>query len=508
MRVSHDFTVLSQVNRAARFVAWVSAWNAGSPSMASLIAAVARFFAKTTWKLFLMPNRSGKFDIVIVGAGPAGLAAACAAAESDATIAVVDETSWLGGQIWRGSKTQATNSQARKWIEQFRQTKAIVLDRTMVLASPQAGVLLAERDQKPLQIHFNKLILATGARELFLPFPGWTLPGVLGPGGLQSLAKNGWPVAGKRIVIAGSGPLLLAVAVGLKRLGATIVSISEQASQTSVTRFALSLFRYPAKIWQGIQLKLQLTGIPYRHGVWPVRAEGDQQIERAILTDGQNIWTEQCDFLACGFGLVPNVELPLALGCELKDGFVWADSNQATSVPNIYCAGEPTGIGGADCAIVEGQIAGYAATNHNTKAQALFSQRASWHRFRTALACTFALRPELKSLATDETLLCRCEDVTFGRVRQFNGWRDAKLQTRCGMGACQGRICGAACKVIFGWGMESVRPPVLPALVGSLVSQPAESAEKTEHNEETSTISDALSRSTDRQPALNPVTES
>jgi D-hydroxyproline dehydrogenase subunit alpha len=418
-----------------------------------------------------MSDRVLNYDLVIVGAGPAGLAAACAAAESDASIGVVDETPWLGGQIWRGLKTQSSNPQARKWIEQFRETNAIVLDRASVIASPRPGVLLAERDEKPLQIHYKKVILATGARELFLPFPGWTLPGVVGPGGLQSLAKNGWPVNEKRVVIVGSGPLLLAVAVGLKRLGATVVGIAEQATQASIRKFGLFLARHPTKLWQGIQLKLRLTGIPCRYGTWPVRAEGEQQITHVTLTDGQNKWTEECDYLACGFGLVPNVELPLALGCELKDSFVWVDSNQATSVPNVYCAGEPTGIGGADCALVEGQIAGYAATNNDTKAQRLDSQRASWHRFRTALAAAFALRPELKSLATDETLLCRCEDVTLGRVRQFSSWRDAKLQTRCGMGACQGRICGAASKFILGWGMESVRPPVLPALVGSLVSQ-------------------------------------
>jgi NADPH-dependent 2,4-dienoyl-CoA reductase/sulfur reductase-like enzyme len=410
------------------------------------------------------------YDLVIVGAGPAGLAAACAAAESSATLAVIDETPWLGGQIWRGPKTQTSNPQARNWIERFRQTHAKILDGATVIASPQPGVLLAERNQKPLQIQFKKLVLATGARELFLPFPGWTLPGVLGPGGLQSLAKNGWPVNEKRVVIAGSGPLLLAVAVGLKRLGATVVGIAEQASQSSIRKFGFFLVRHPSKLWQGIQLKLRLTGIPYRYNAWPVRAEGDQQINRVTLTDGQHTWTEDCDYLACGFGLVPNVELPLALGCEVKDGFVWVDSNQGSSVPNVYCAGEPTGIGGVDCALVEGQIAGYAATNNGSKAEALFSQRASWHRFRSALADAFALRPELKSLATDETLLCRCEDVTLGRIRQFSSWRDAKLQTRCGMGACQGRICGAASKFILDWGMESVRPPVLPALVGSLVS--------------------------------------
>ena len=418
-----------------------------------------------------MSNRISQYDIIVVGAGPAGLAAACAAAESSSSVAVIDETPWVGGQIWRGLKTQTSNPQARQWIERFRQSNAVLLDRTTVIASPKPGMLLAERDQKPLQIHFKKLILATGARELFLPFPGWTLPGIMGPGGLQSLAKNGWPVSGKRVVIAGSGPLLLAVAVGLKRLGASIVSIAEQAPQASINKFALHLSRYPLKLWQGIQLKVQLTGIPFRYGTWPVRAEGDHQIQRVILTDGQHTWSESCDYLACGFGLLPNIELPLAIGCELKAGFVWVDSNQSTSVPNVFCAGEPTGIAGADCALVEGQIAGYAATNNFSKAQGLFAQRTSWHRFRAALATAFALRPELKSIATDETLLCRCEDVTLGRIRQFSSWRDAKLQTRCGMGACQGRICGAASKFVLGWGMESVRPPVLPALVGSLVSQ-------------------------------------
>src|SRR5205085_5908624 len=143
------------------------------------------------------------------------------------------------------------------------------------------------------------------------------------------------------------------------------------------------------------------------------------RVERVKFTNGEASWSEECDYLACGFGMAPNVELPLTLGCELKDDFVWVDNWQATSVPNVYCAGEPTGIGGADCALVEGQIAGYALASNRARAEALFPRRASWHRFRSALATAFALRPELNSLAAEDTILCRCEDVRLGQVRQF-----------------------------------------------------------------------------------------
>jgi NADPH-dependent 2,4-dienoyl-CoA reductase/sulfur reductase-like enzyme len=448
------------------------------------IAAVARPYANKAWRLPRMTERSFEFQVVVVGAGPAGLAAACAAAESGARAAVVDDTPWLGGQIWRGQLPGATACmpassrspipQARQWFERFRRSGAALLDQTSVIALPKPGLLLAEHHDGPRQIRWQRLVLATGARELFLPFPGWTLPGVMGPGGMQALVKNGWPTAGQRVLVAGSGPLLLAVADGLKKHGAKVISIAEQAPWSRIMNFSTRLARHPAKLWQAAQLKLRLTGVAYRCGVWPLRAEGDEQVRSVTLTDGRRTRTETCDLLACGFGLAPNVELPLALGCELnEEGCVRVDADQATSVAGVYCAGEPTGIGGADCALIEGQIAGYAAASNRAGADALFAQRASWHRFRSALAAAFALRSELKSLAADETIVCRCEDVTLGRVRQFNGWRDAKLQTRCGMGACQGRICGAATKFILGWGMGSVRPPVLPARVQSLISKPA-----------------------------------
>jgi NADPH-dependent 2,4-dienoyl-CoA reductase/sulfur reductase-like enzyme len=414
-----------------------------------------------------MSETNMEFEIVVVGAGPAGLAAASAAGESGRRTALVDDTPWLGGQIWRGQKGRPR--QALEWIERFKKSGATILDRTSVIAVPQAGLLLAEHPDGPREIRSQKLILATGARELFLPFPGWTLPGIMGPGGLQALVKNGWPIEGSRVVVAGSGPLLLAVAAGLRHYGAHIICMAEQAPFSRVMGFGWNLLAHPSKILQGAQLKARLLGVPYRCGVWPVRADGTGQIRSVTLTNGETTWTEECDYLACGFGLVPNVELPLGAGCALRDGFVQVNEWQATTVNNIYCAGEPTGVGGADCALTEGQIAGYAAAGRQTEAQNLFAERASWHKFRNALAGAFALRRELTSLAGDDVLFCRCEDVTLGRMRAHNNWRDAKLQTRCGMGPCQGRVCGAAAKVVLGWGMESVRPPVLPARVQSLI---------------------------------------
>jgi len=417
-----------------------------------------------------MTERALAFDTVVVGGGPAGIAAACTAAESGRKVALVDETPCLGGQIWRGQSTRQSAPAARKWLDRFRTSGATLIPGACIIASPEPGLLLGETADSVCQIQWQKLILAPGARELFLPFPGWTLPGVVGPGGLQSLIKGGWPVAGKRVVIAGSGPLLLAVADALTKARAKVPVIAEQASSTRVCRFGLGLWRHPSKFWEAVQLKFLLRSIPYRFGVWPLRAEGRTELLAVRLTDGHNTWSEDCDLLACGFGLVPNVELALAIGCELEAGFVKVDEWQATTMRNVYCVGECVGIGGADSALIEGQVAGYAASDRPELARRLFGPRSAAHHFRNALAAAFTLRPEIRNLVEKDTVVCRCEDVTFGQLQSFTNWREAKLHSRCGMGSCQGRVCGAAAKVLLGWGMESVRPPILPARVASLIT--------------------------------------
>ncbi|MDX1983659.1 MAG: FAD/NAD(P)-binding oxidoreductase [Bryobacteraceae bacterium] len=383
-----------------------------------------------------------KAGTVIVGAGPAGLAAA----ETAGGALLLDDNPAPGGQIWRGSKVAIPEG-------------AQVMCGTRVIAA-SGRQLVAETPDAVIRIEFQKLILATGARELFLPFPGWTLPTVMGAGGLQAMVKGGLPIEGKRVIVAGSGPLLLAVAAYLRSRGGKIVLIAEQSEQAR--RFARTLAAYPGKLAQAAGLKLRLTGIRYLEGCWVLSADP----HAVTLTQSGRAWTESCDYLAVGYGLQPNTELAQLLGCQIENGFVKVDEFQQTTVTGIYCAGEPAGIGGVDLAVIEGRIAGCA---HANDARRFFAKRARQQRFAAALETAFVLRREVTQLAGDDTVICRCEDVPLGRIRQHANWREAKLQTRCGMGPCQGRICGPALQHILGWKNDSVREPLFPARVASLM---------------------------------------
>src|SRR4051794_763670 len=392
--------------------------------MAALMSEAANSRAGPAWRFAPMDS----YHVVVIGAGPAGLAAARRAADAGKRVAIVDDNPAPGGQIWRGDSPAVPNAK--------------LICGARVVAAPAPSRITLETYDAAFDLEYGALVVATGARERFLPFPGWTLPHVAGAGGLQALVKSGMPIAGKRVVVAGSGPLLLAVAAYLKKRGATVPLVAEQAG--SVTPFGLTLARYPGKLLQAIRLR---AGVRYVTGCWPLSAEpGAVTLSRA--------GTVQCDYLACGFGLVPNTELLTLVGYG--------------TAPGIYAAGDVTGIGGVDCAIAEGDIAGLAAAGRDDEARRLSPALERHRRFAAALERTFALRPELKTLATDDTIVCRCEDVTLGRIRRYSEWREAKLQTRCGMGPCQGRVCGPAVEFLLGWKSDSVRPPIFPARIGTL----------------------------------------
>jgi NADPH-dependent 2,4-dienoyl-CoA reductase/sulfur reductase-like enzyme len=405
-------------------------------------------------------------DLLIIGAGPAGMSAALAAASSGARIIVLDDNPLPGGQIWRDGPQAKVPNQARQMRERLHANHHIRHHGgTRVIACSGPKQLLVEDADHGWLIGYDKLILCTGARELLLPFPGWTLPGVTGAGGLQALIKGGLPVQDQRVVIAGSGPLLLASAATAKHSGADVLRIAEQASSSAVAAFALQLPRWPGKLVQSFSL----FDRHYRTGSYVVAALGNERLEGVRLRQQGNIVELACDRLACGFGLIPNTQLGQALGCALDGTALAVDAWQATSRADHYAAGECTGFGGSELALVEGAIAGHAAVGNIAAARQLRPRRARWQGFAKALNRAFSLDPQLKSLAQADTLVCRCEDVPYAALASHVDWRTAKLASRCGMGACQGRVCGGAVQYLFDWQPSPPRPPFSPARIETLM---------------------------------------
>jgi D-hydroxyproline dehydrogenase subunit alpha len=410
------------------------------------------------------------FDVVVAGAGPAGMAAATAASANGASVCIVDDTAHCGGQIWRGHGSDpATHPTDRRFVQlqsALESGRIIVRYRNRVVANPGPRVLRVESSSGSEDIRYHSLILATGARERFLPFPGWTLQGVMGAGGIQAMVKQGLPIEGKRVVLSGSGPLLLAVSAYLVGKGARILGIFEQASAAQIARFGFQLLRHPGKLRDGALYRVATRSAPYRMGSWVTRAHGQDRLQSITVRVRDEISTIECDYLGFGFHLVPNLELPHLLQCQIEAGFVHVDDRQQTSVEDVYCVGEPTGVGGLEKALCEGEIAGLVCTGQS--AAHLLNRRDRYLRFARALDRTFAPRSELNEVATPDTLVCRCEDVSRQALGSMHSWREAKLHTRCGMGPCQGRICGPATEFLLGWNSEHPRPPVLPARLSTL----------------------------------------
>jgi D-hydroxyproline dehydrogenase subunit alpha len=419
-------------------------------------------------------------DVAVIGAGPAGVAAAVRAAEHGASVTLIDEAVSAGGQIWRHAHSAAVPRQARSWLSRLYDAVAsgrvTLMSSTAVVdvvADGTAGFrLAAQRGSDATVVSARSVILAPGARELFLPFPGWTLPGVLGAGGAQAMLKAGLRVEGRRVVVAGTGPLLLAAAAALAGAGAEIVVVAEQAPGRAVARFAAGLWRTPGRLLHAAALRSTFLQTRYRTGTWVIRAHGAGRVQEAALTDGTRELTVPCDLLCVGYSLVPATELGRVLGCLLHDGAIGCDELQQTTVPGVYSAGEACGIAGAESAVAQGEVAGLAAAGVEPS-PALLRRRDVHASFARRLNAAFALRPQLRDLPGAVTIVCRCMDVRHGELLQYRSSREAKLFTRAGMGACQARVCGPAQQFIYGWTGDSVRTPLLPATIAGMINNNA-----------------------------------
>ena len=452
--------------------------------------------------------------MAVIGAGPAGLAAALTATELGLKVALIDELPALGGQYLADHPTvnghapvSAAEQQGRDLIRKLRFASVAWRSETLVwsLAGDLTLALYCRGEVASLQA--GAVILATGAREQMVPFPGWTLPGVMTVGAAQLLAKRHGVIPGRRVLLAGSGPLLLPAAVSLAEHGAEVVGILE------ATHLAAWLGHGPAvwgnwdRLTEGRHYvsALRKANIPYHFGRTVIRALGKDRLDAAVVAQLDShgcpiSGTEErlrVDALCVSFGLVPNVELAQLAGAALcfdpgRGG--WApqlDQTGQTTVPGLFVAGEAASITGAGAAMLEGRLAALGAAwrlgrvtqTELAREQAVAaSKRNSYQRFGAMLNTLFGPPPGLSAITTDDTPICRCEEVMAGDVRaairQGAMTLDAlKTRTRVGQGPCQGRTCGPILarmiaqetgKPTADAGLFRVRPPVKPVPVAAL----------------------------------------
>ncbi|RSS57166.1 NAD(P)/FAD-dependent oxidoreductase [Streptomyces sp. WAC01280] len=436
------------------------------------------------------------YDLAVVGAGSAGLAGAVIASELGLTVALLDSSTQSGGQFYRhpapalgAVRPEALHHDWSAFSDLRRRLGASTVDHltghhvwSVVRESEGDDATWAVHavtgadgtEERPVRIRARALLLATGAYERQLPFPGWTLPGVVGAGGAQAMLKSGLVLPGRRIVVAGSGPLLLAVASSLAAAGARVPAVVEAAGYLRYARNPRALVTNPAKaaeaLVHGAALLRHRVRVLPRSAVTEVH--GTDRVEAVTVSRLDGDWTPvpgtgrriACDALAVGHGLVPQIELATTVGCAtraLPDGTLGLvlDDLQETSVAGLWAAGETGGVGGAGLARTEGELAGraIAARLRGRRAEAgagrageLRRRRDRMRAFADVMSAAHAPGPGWPAWLEDETDVCRCEEVTAGRVREAVtdlGARDArtvKLLTRAGMGWCQGRMCGTA----------------------------------------------------------------
>ena len=457
-------------------------------------------------------------SVVIVGAGPAGMSAAITLAGLGLRPTVIDENSDTGGQIYRQSPSSLSNSKATP-TEQSRRGSELrgrfhsLGDRLEFRRNTKVWGVFRDRRLAMMTadgwdvIDSDQLILATGAYEFVPPFPGWTMPGVMTPGAAQLMIKTTGVPPGRRVLLAGTGPFLLVVAAALLDADVEVVGVVESVCRSETIRALPGLLSSAAMLRQGWQYlrRLRRAGVPIHTGHVIVDAEGDERIERVRFAPCDRQWraepsgfrSVEVDTLCVGYGFVPRTELAQLAGCRMRwqdelGGWIpEVDEKLATTAPGVWVAGDGGGVAGATVAEAEGTLAGLAVAREcGALDEASFEQQRrpidahlkKLRRFRNALDKLSQVRAGLSELAREDTIVCRCEELTRGEIEPAiaagcTTSRTFKIATRLGMGPCQGRMCWPAMaraialntgKPIDEIGPSSVRPPISPVTLGEL----------------------------------------
>ncbi|MFL4951906.1 NAD(P)/FAD-dependent oxidoreductase [Streptomyces sp. MMS24-I31] len=486
-------------------------------------------------------------DLAVIGAGPAGLAAALAAAARGLRVTLLDAAEAPGGQFLRqpaaalaarypgASHPQASHlpephlpeprphephpkpphpkpphpkAPRHQWRTWERLRDGLAASGVTVLAEHHVWAvergftvhaLLGPEQEESVAVRAAAVLLATGGYEKVLPFPGWTLPGVVTAGGAQAMLKGALAVPGRRAVVAGTGPLLLPVATGLAAAGVEVAALVESADFKALLRHGPAL---AAKLPEGagyaaglLRHRIRLLArhtVVRAHGAGTLTAVTVAALDPAGRVRPGSARRIPCDTLAVGHGMLAHTDLAESLGCRLAGLAVHVDDEQRTDVPGVWAAGEATGIGGAALALAEGHIAGRSAAarlrgtapDPGDWAGAARS-RSRLARFARALDAVYTPPAHWPEQVTDDTVVCRCEEITAGAVRAAVGelgagdLRTVKLLTRAGMGWCQGRMCAPAVAGLAGCeAAPSRRPFARPVPLGVLARQHRDATEE------------------------------
>ncbi len=458
--------------------------------------------------------KGNQYDVIIVGAGIAGLKAASVLAKYDLKVAIIDENPFLGGQYLRTLPENFKNKllkfktsvkkEGLKLIDELKNSTNIKIFRNSTVVGVYEGdKLLFDREGKSELIYYKKLIISTGAREKYLPFPGWDLPGVFSLGAVQVFLKSNGILPAEEIVLAGTGPFLYAVAYEILKAGGKVKGIYELKRFKEQIAFSKGLLDFPGKLIEAfVYLEEILSNhVPIKYGWRVLKAEGDDSVRRIsvgkIGKDGEviekSIKNIKTELLAIGFGFVPNLEVARSAGVNiiydetLGGWIVNTDERLMSSNKNIYACGEITGVGGAEKSQIEGELSALALLDSlnlldnsgKNKIQKLIKKRKKAIKYSKCFNTVFSVPLEFYKNIEDDTVICRCENISMKKIREAieigpSDMNFVKTFTRAGMGNCQGRICGPIIEnIIKSFEGKSPHPPTMrkpikPTLIGNL----------------------------------------